>query len=246
MAKQEMSKEAAEIWQLFQETDRLLQKQAEEAAERSKRDIQELKAMFQETDSKFQETDRKFQETDRKFQETDRKFQETDRKFQETDREFKKTERLFRQIKARMGELIGHWGQLMEALVKPDSVRLFQERGIKIREVYPNAEAHRNGDTMEIDLLLVNDSDVLVIEVKTTLKDQHVDAFLEDLLTFFDFFPRYKEYHLYGAMAGLNIKDNAGKHAYRKGLFVVEITGEGLVKIKNDVKFRPRDFSRKD
>jgi len=236
-----MSKEATEIWQIIQETNLLLQKQSKEADERSK----EADERSKKADERSKERDREIQELKMMFQETDRKFQETDRKFQETAHRFKKTEGLFRQTKARMDELIGHWGRLMEALVKPDSVRIFQERGIKIREVYPNAEAHRNGDTMEIDLLLVNDSDVLVVEVKTTLKDQYVDDFLEDLATFVDFFPRYKGYHLYGGMAGLDIKDNAGKHAYRSGLFVVEITGEGLVKIKNDDKFRPKDFSRR-
>ena len=51
--------------------------------------VAEIWALFQETDRKFQETDRKFQETDRKFQETDRKFQamiqETNREIKEVN-----------------------------------------------------------------------------------------------------------------------------------------------------------------
>ena len=34
----------------------------------------------------------------------------------------------------------------------------------------------------------------------------------------------------------------ADRYAYHKGLFVLGLTGEGLVTIRNDMNFRPRDF----
>ena len=189
--------------------------------------------MFAETKRIFDKEIREaFAETDRKFQETDRKFQETDRKFQETDKEIKELAKLF----------TGQWGKLIEALVKPSALKLFQERGIKVTETHQRVESYRNSSQMEIDIFLSNDQEVVVIEVKTTLKVQDVREFLEKLRQFTFFFPKYKGVKLYGAVAGVQIEEDADKFAYRRGLFVLAGSGEGLIKILNDESFRPKNF----
>ena len=127
--------------------------------------------MFAETDKRFKDTDKKFKETEREikeaFKETNSRFKETDSRFKETDKKIKELASLF----------TGQWGKLIEALVKPSALKLFQERGLKVTETYQRLESHRNGSQMEIDVLLVNDKEAVVIEVKTTLKVEDVRAF---------------------------------------------------------------------
>ena len=150
---------------------------------------------------------RMFAETDRRL---DKRFEENDRRFRETDKAIKELATLF----------TGQWGKLIEALVKPSALKLFQERGVNVTETYQRVESYRNGSQMEIDILLANGQEAVVIEVKTTLNVADVRTFLDDLARFTFFFPRYKGLKLYGGMAGRQIEEGADRFAYRHGLFV--------------------------
>ena len=72
-------------------------------------------------------------ETDRKFQETDQKFQETAQRFQDTERLIKEQNR---QLNEQLGKLGNRLGEFVEWQVRPAAVRLFQERGIDVHEMY--------------------------------------------------------------------------------------------------------------
>ncbi len=207
--------------------------------------VAEVWHLFKETDAKFKETDAKFKETDVKFKETDVKFKETqgelDRRFKETDVKFKETDQKINQLS---GLFSSQWGKLLEALVQPAALRLFQERGIRVHYVYQRVKGQVEGHTLELDLLLENSDEVVVIEVKSTLKVSDVTDFLADLGRFLDFFPRYRSYRVYAGAAGLNIDEEADRFAYRQGLFVLGLSGEGVVQLKNDAAFSPRDFAQ--
>jgi len=168
--------------------------------------------------------------------ETDRKFQETDRKFQETDQQFKETDK---KIKELSGLFTSQWGKLVEALVRPACLSLFQRRGIAIERSMENVKAKHNGDTMEIDVLLVNDSELVIVEVKTTCRNKNITELKEDLIRFKTFFPEFSHYKVYGAIAALKYDAESDKYAYRNGLFVIKTTGEGVVEIDNDQEFVP-------
>ena len=167
-----------------------------------------------------------FQETDKKFQETDKILKE---KFQETDKKIKELSNLF----------TTQWGKLIEAMVEPPSVKMFQDRGIKIVESARNIISQRKGYEMELDVLLVNSTELVVIEVKTTFKTTDTNEFMEKMKKFKKAFPHYKNLKVYGAVAALKYERDVDKDAYRKGLFVIKATGEGLMKIANDKKFIP-------
>lgn len=50
------------------------------------------------------------------------------------------------------------------------------------------------------------------------------------------------ERKVYGGLAGLEFAEGADRYAYRRGLFVLGLIGEGIVQIHNDIKFAPYDF----
>ncbi len=191
--------------------------------------VAEIWQIFKETDARL---DARFTETDAQFKETDARL---DKRFQETDQEIKKLSGLF----------TSQWGKMIEALVEPNALKLFQDRGIQVQYVYRRVEVNRNGQTMELDLLLENSDEVVVIEVKSTLRVDNVQDFLEKMQQFLAFFPRYRGYRIYGGVAGLDIVEGADRYAYRRGLFVLSATGDGTAQIKNDAAFRPQDFGRK-
>jgi len=201
---------------------------------------EDILRIFAETDRRL---DKKFEETDRRL---DKRIEETDgrldKKFAETDEKIKELTGLF----------TGQWGKLIEALVKPSALRLFQERGIKVTETYQRLESRRDGSQMEVDIFLANDTEAVVIEVKTTLKVEDVREFLEKVKKFTFFFPRYKGLRIYAGVVGIQIEEGADRFAYRRGLFVLAGSGEGMIsirkllnpriKILNDLKFKPQNF----
>ena len=185
--------------------------------------------LFQETDRKFQETDRKFQDTDRKFQDTDRKFQDTDRRFQDTDREI-------RAVSESIGRLGNRLGEFVEEAVRPAAVKLFRERGIDVHEVHQNVTAKRDGDALEIDLLVVNNNNVVAIECKSNLSIDDVKGHLKRLGKIKRLLPDHKEKRILGAVAGMVIPENVAVYAIKNGLYVIGQNGDHL-ELQNEAKF---------
>ena len=194
------------------------------------RDSQRAKTL--ETDRQMQETDRRMQETDRRMQETDRRMQETDRRMQETDRRLKRAENLF----------TTQWGKLVESLVEGDLVRLLQARGVEVEGTGQRARKRRNGEHFEIDILATNGSQVVAVEVKTTLRPEAVGRFVEKLSRFLEWYPEYRGRTVYGAVAYLEGADSVTAYAERQGLFVIRATGNSA-SIVNAEDFEPRSFA---
>jgi len=131
--------------------------------------------------------------------------------------------------------------ELKQELVEPAVLRLFQEKGIDIKEVYPRARVKRQGIAMEIDILAVDDTDLVVVECKSRLSKDDVDEFIEKLTRFKIAFPHYQNYQAYGAVAGIEINQGIDRYAYKKGLFVIKPSGDTVV-IINDADFQPNTW----
>ncbi|MFN9175406.1 MAG: DUF3782 domain-containing protein [Synechocystis sp.] len=157
---------------------------------------------------------------------------ETARRFQETDRQIK-------QVSRDVGKLSNRLGEFVEWQVRPAAVRLFQERGIDVHEFYPNVSVKRDDGGLEIDLLVVNDTEAVLIEIKSKLTQKDVDDHLERLQKFKHFMPRYRDVNALGAVGGMVISDEVTQYAYTQGFFVLAQSGDGVV-ILNDAQFQPR------
>ena len=223
-------------------------------------EIQDLKQMIaeltrsqMETDRKFQETDHKFQETDRKFQETDRKFQEAERRFQETERllteKFRETDRLltekFKATDKRINQAFdlfeGQWGKLMESLVEGDLVRLLRERGIDISDTYTRRKGNKNGKSFEFDIVAHDTTEIVIVEVKTTLRVRSVQKFLDKMDQIKELLPEYNKYQIMGGVAFLRAEEQSEVMAEKRGLFVIRATGDSAVLV-NKPDFVPKVY----
>jgi len=180
-----------------------------------------------------------FRDTDRRMKETDERMKETDKIVKETSEQVKETSKKVEQLNETVNALTGKWGKFVEGLVEPSAVRMFKERGIEVERTSTRNRIRKNGTEMEIDIIVENNEYVVAIEVKSTLKVEDVNEHLEILSRFREFFPRFKNQKLIGAVAGIVMEEGADRYAYRRGLFVIGQTGE-TVKILNDDKFRPK------
>jgi RecB family endonuclease NucS len=120
--------------------------------------------------------------------------------------------------------------------VRPSAVRLFRERGIDIHEVQQSITAERDGEQLEIDLLVVNNENVVVIECKSNLSVEDVNDHLERLEKVKRLLPRYNNCKVLGAVAGMVIPDNVATYAIKKGLYVIGQNGDHL-ELRNEQSF---------
>ncbi|MBU6350727.1 MAG: hypothetical protein KGS73_11305 [Chloroflexi bacterium] len=223
-----------EVWQLLRELIEM-QKESERRLQETER---VLKESSQETERVLKESG---QETERRLQETERVLKESG---QETERRLQETERLLKESSQRVDAQMGKWGnrlgEFVEWQVRPAAVRLFQERGIDVTELQSNISVDRGAEEgMEIDLLAVNGTQAVAVEVKSKLTQQDVDEHLERLAKFKRLLPRYQTMNILGAVAAFVIPPDVARYAYRNGLFVIAQSGQNLV-ILNDSKFRPK------
>lgn len=124
----------------------------------------------------------------------------------------------------------------------PGCLSLFQDRGYGINQVNGNVKTVVDGREMEIDLMLVNTTELVLVEIKTTARTAHIKKLLADLNEFKNFFPRYSDCNVYGAIAALRFEESCDQLAKKQGLFVLKLMGEGLVHIDNPIEFQPKIF----
>jgi len=174
--------------------------------------------------------------------ETERQLQATKQLLQE---ETQATRKLLKQqnqqLNEQLGKLGNRLGEFVEWQVRPAVVRLFQERGIDVHELYPGASARRDNDAIEIDLLVVNTTEAVLVEVKSKLTQADVDEHLERLGKFKRLMSRYRDLQVMGAVAGMVVPEEVARYAYRQGLFVLAQSGDSVV-ILNDAKFQPHHW----
>ena len=196
---------------------------------------QEIWEILRDVSATQQETARRMQETDqllkRQAQEADRRAQEADRRAQETDRRLRGLDELFN----------GQWGKLMEALVEGDLVRLLQQRDIAVHHTVTNPRQNYGERRWEFDIVAINGEEVVVVEVKTTLRVPDVDRFIGRLHEFPELMPEYAGHRIYGAVAYLKAYQESDVRAERLGLFVIRATGSSA-SITNRQEFTPRTF----
>jgi len=165
---------------------------------------------------------------------------ETDRILKELSAEIKETQKITaREINAvntSIGRLSNRLGEFVEEAVRPSAVRLFRERGIDIHEVQQSITAKRDGEQLEIDLLVVNNENVVVIECKSNLSVDDVNDHLERLEKVKRLLPRYNNCKVLGAVAGMVIPDNVATYAIKKGLYVIGQNGDHL-ELRNEQSF---------
>ena len=168
--------------------------------------------------------------------------QEFDRRAAEADRRIAKLEKTVERTAKAVDSLTTRWGRFVEELVRPAVVRMFRERGLMINHTMERVKSPIGFEyPMEIDILGVNGDSLVAVECKSRLSKDDVDEMCVRLQRFKAAFREYRDYIVYGAVAGIEIDKGIDLYAYRKGLFVIRSSGD-TVEIANDEKFQPVAF----
>jgi hypothetical protein len=201
--------------------------------------IADIYKLFERTEAQFAEFQK---EAERRNVEAERRSAEAEQRNAEADRTMEELKKLVRATTEAVNNLTTPLCLFIEEMVEPAVVQLFQERGIDVTQTMSRLKSKRPGAAMEIDILAVNGSELVAVECKSRLSKDDVDDFLDRLQRFKLAFPQFRDFQVYGAVAGIEIDQGIDSYAYRRGLFVIKQSGE-TVKIINDVQFQPVGFA---
>ena len=158
---------------------------------------------------------------------------ETDRRMAETDRQMKETDRKFRELANQFTSQSGH---IIEGLMEPSAIRIFQERGYDINRCWKNFKRHTksSGQKLEVDLLLLDDDIAIIVEVKIDCTHHHIDHFIEQMGHFKEVCPEYKDKRILLAVAAVTFERDADQYAHEKGLFFIRVTNYNIFSLDDN------------
>ncbi len=195
--------------------------------------------MFQETNKQFKETKEIFKkrdaENDKRFKETKeilkKRAIENDKRADKTDKRIKELNNLF----------TSQWGKLIESLVEGDLIHLLNEKGVLVKETMERVKGNHEGTSFEFDIIAINGKEIVVVEVKTTLRPNDVEHFISKLKNVKLWLEYFSDKTVYGAMAYLRADAGSNRMAENKGLFTIKATGSSA-SVGNRKDFVPRTF----
>lgn len=189
----------------------------------------ELAAMKNEFKKNKRKIDRDFEIMDAYIRESHKLSTEIRQIIKETALQMKETDRKIKEISTRFNSTIGN---IMEGLISPSSLKMFQKAGFHINRCLRNVKRKNKEPllAMELDALMVGDTEIIALEVKSSCDRQDIDKFLFHMERFRTLFPEYDKMNLkvYVAIASLNYENEADLYAQKQGLFVIRVSEEEI------------------
>ena len=222
---QQTMKESQQVWQ---ESQQAWQQQFQQTMKESQ---QAWKQTVQESQQAWQESQQESQQAWRQAQQ-----QATEEHRRTVEREMAELRKVVADTNKKVGAISNRWGEFVENLVQPGVVRLLQAKGIQVHWTALNVVPEDRA--IEIDILAENDTEIVAIEVKSFLEARDVKRFIKTLTNFKRIFPKYNNYKLYGAMAGIKVGTRAEVDVVEAGLFLIKPAGDSVTIVNNE-HFQP-------
>jgi len=193
------------------------------------------------------ESQREYQEIRQMFQEIAELQKETAERQKEIAERQKKTDEQIKKTSHEVGKLGSKIGDIIENMVRGRVIKKFQALGYDVTGCSPNKEfrLEKLGISGEIDLLLDDGPVGILVEVKTTLKSDHILEHIEKI----ENYRRYADakgfgdkQHFIGAVAGAVIADNVAEFAQKNGMYVITQSGEAFEIIPSPEGFVPKKW----
>ena len=219
-------KEAEQARLKSQEEYELLKKEGERVRQKSQEDFDRR---LKESDEKFEKSLQKSREDfDRSLQASredfDRRMKEEEKARQkyreEYERESKKTDKIIRKMSE---NFISQSGHIVEGLMEPCAMKIFQDYGFDLDKCWKNMEGRdkTTGKEMEVDLFLHDTTDSVAVEVKIHCTKKKIVHFLEQMQMFKRIFTEFAQNKIYVAVAAINFDKEAVAYAKENGVFLI-------------------------
>ncbi len=203
--------------------DRLIESQ-----EKDKERINELFELHKQTQMELRELKERQEQTEREIIEL---------------REAQKES--YKNLTKSISDLNGTWQNYTENIILEGFEYAARKYGLRlIQPAFKPPIRRIKGEDFEIDGIAVGLDFVIVIETKTKPTRKAIKQLESNLKRFLKFYPEYRNYRIYGAIAGIVSSDEIKDLAESKGFFVIKHKDGKDVKILNEKNFKPKDYSK--
>lgn len=156
----------------------------------------------------------------------------------------RETARQIKQVNKQIGEIGNKFGYFTEGMALPSMEKVLKNK-FGMNAVFPRAKYHKNGHTLEIDVLSYdstkqNDAAYLV-EVKSNLTKEAIDQLLDTIEKFPQFAPDLADRKLYGIVAAVYIPDDLRNVVLKNGLYLARISDDTF-RLQVPPNFKPKVF----
>jgi SMC interacting uncharacterized protein involved in chromosome segregation len=189
--------------------------------------MKELRESLKETGQLIKELRESQKETDRMIKETDQMIKENDRLAKEAREQSKETDKKIKELATRFTSTTG---RIIEGLMSSSGIKIYEDAGFKVDSLCKNFKRKNKALNlaMEMDVLLFNDKQVIVEEVKSSCDKKDVDKFVRNMENFKRLYNEFEDKEVFGAIATVNYEEDADQYAHEQGLFVVRVSSEEI------------------
>lgn len=204
-----------------------MKKQRYEEHERAKRETDKIR---DEVIRMLKESAKRHEELDIQIKETSMLIKETGMQIKETGMQMKETDKKIKELSTRFSSTTGN---MIEGLMSSSATEMFQKAGYDIHSMTKNLvrKSKALNESMEVDVLLYNDTSAIAIEVKANCRKNDIDRFIQQMEKFKRLFPEYKNKEVMLAIAAINFENGVDNYAHERGLIVVRTNSDDFFSI---------------
>ena len=190
--------------------------------------ILEIKGLQKETDKRFKETREQFKETDRRIEKSSI----------DTKQSFKETKEFIKNLSINIDGISRTQGEITEDYFFNILKENKNIAGLKFDNIERNLYQYARHDLKgEYDIIMFNGDSVLIVEIKNKIRSKDINNLKnKQIANFRELFPNYKDFKIYGAVAGFTIKDELVKKANDNGFFVLQKKGDIMVEKHKEIR----------
>ena len=130
----------------------------------------------------------------------------------------------------KVSTLLGNIGQNQGAVAEEFFFNSLQAEpvlgGVQYDDVFMNVVHDSGKQRAEYDVVMVNGKSVALIEVKYVVHPDDIAKTIKGIEKYRAVFPEYKDYDVYGAIAGFKIPNEVALDAKQQGLMVLKRVGD--------------------
>jgi len=171
--------------------------------------------------------------------------QESQKQLQESQKQSqRRTDKIIADLSKNIGGLGNSFGRFTEAMFSTELWKKFNECGFLFTKQAPRVRFYEYGQCLaEVDFFLENGKYAMPVEIKTELSVNDVDDHLERIEKIRLYMDAHNDKRkLVGAVAGGIVSENVLNYAQKKGLFVVEQSGESVAIAAMPKGFKAREW----
>jgi hypothetical protein len=193
---------------------------------RTEAQMARTEAQMARTDERMARTDERMARTDERMARTDDKIVKMQEGITKMELGITKMQETVASIGRQLGGIGDNQGAVAEEFFYNSLVDKPRLGGLSFDRVLKNIGAGKPGKAVEFDIVMHNGAAMAIVEVKYKVHPNSLDQIEKQMRRYRELFPEYKDYALYGGVAGFSVPDDVVELAHERGLFVLKRKGD--------------------